>query len=594
MKWNKHCALIILLISITFAFAQVDSLLVESDSLPQPPAELDSLMVVTELDSLDAAVDLDYNKEEEAEWLAYKDLFTKIEQYKTEYRDEQIADSNRGLFWSIQGHLFGLSADNYYIKRGNFTELNSLYPTFQKLQNYNRFYQESNSGDFYVLEKNYYQLPITAIEVVAGIGDYDLGSGYVALKKNYFLNRYNLDFRMNFLKANLFHGSELASNSSGNLVIPFKNSSLDIAFNSISYDGPFNKLSPAFRLSELMFAENSSAVAATYNNEYVDVGLKFTGETYRHITPKSLERTYWQLLLAKQVNSEHWQSEISYEFFYHDEDFYSQELNALSSDLDHLLNLQFRSNYERFNLSSKLVTTLPYQLLTNNEATYNLTNKVKLGVFTNLRKTLKKDSLFTNYTPPTNPSDPASNLLNTLYLNEKNNIGLLFNFVNTNLNLNLSLGNVEIEAEALNTTFKEEYQAFKAQVNGDYTYSYKNYTLNAHSLMRIYQEYDKYNILYTPKFNMTNSVEVIKDIKHNNLIRIGVAHHFFDSYLAYEDNEKVLYPECSLLDFYVGAQITKQFEIRGYWKNILDNQIIAGHRSIPQSLIVLISWSFLN
>ena len=67
MKWNKHCALIILLISITFAFAQVDSLLVESDSLSQPPAELDSLMVVTELDSLDAAVDLDYNKEEEAE-----------------------------------------------------------------------------------------------------------------------------------------------------------------------------------------------------------------------------------------------------------------------------------------------------------------------------------------------------------------------------------------------------------------------------------------------------------------------------------------------------------------------------------------------
>lgn len=593
MKWNKYCTLIILLISTTFAVAQVDSLLVESDSLSQPVTELDSLTVATELDSLNAEANLEYSEDEEdASWLAYKDLFTKIEQYKTEYRDEQIPDSNKGLFWSIQGHLFGLSSDNYYLKRGCFTELNSLYPTFQKLQNYNRFYQESNSNDFYTLEKKYYQLPVTAIEVVAGMGDYDLGSGYVALKKNYFLNRYNLDFRMNFLKADLFHGSELASNSSGNLIIPFENSNLNIAFNSISYDGPFNKLSPAFRLSELMFAENSSAIAATYHNEYVDVGLKFTGETYRHITPKSLERTYWQLLLAKQVNLGYWQSEISYEFFYHDEDFYSQELNSFSSDIDHLLNLQFSSDYERFNLSTKLVTTLPYQLLTNSEATYNLTNNFKLGVFTNFRQTLKKDNLFTNYTPT--PSDPASALLNPLYLNEKNSTGLLFNFTNSNLILNLTVGNAEIETEVLNSTFKEEYQAFKAQIGGDYTYSFNSYKLNAHSLMRIYQEYDKHNILYTPKFNMTNSIELIRDMKHNNLVTLGIAHHFFDSYLAYDDNQKVLYPECSLLDFYAGAQITKQFEIRGYWKNILDNQIIAGHRSIPQSLMVLISWSFLN
>lgn len=592
MEWKKYCSLVILVFSVTFVFSQTESLLVLSDSLNQSVSGLDSLNVAADLDSLTAATIFVENEEDEAlklKYLAYKDLFSKVEQYKSEHREEYIADSNKLLFWSVQGHLFGLSADNYYLKRDKFTELNSLYPTFQKLQNYNRFYQESNSNDFYFLNKKYYQLPVTAIEVVAGMGDYDLGSGYVALKKNYFLNRYNLDFRMNFLKGNLYSGNELASNSSANLVIPFKESNLNIAFNSISYEGPFNKLSPGFRLSSLIWEENSNSVAAIYNNEYVDVGLRFTGEKYKNITPQTLSREYWQLLLAKEVNTDHWHSNISYEFFYHDEDFYSQELNSLSSDIDHLLNLQFNSDYEKFNLSANLVTTLPYQLLSNSEVSYNINTKFKLGVFTNFRKTLHKANLFTDYIPTADAPLPSS-----LYLNEKNNTGLTLSFTDHNLNLNIALGSAEIETEALNASLHEEYQAFKAQLSGDYTYIFNTYKLNLQSLVRIYQEYDKYNILYTPKFNLTNSIELIKDIKHNNLLRFGISHHFFDSYLGYEKSDKVFYPECSLLDIYVGAQITQQFEIRGYWKNILDYQVIAGERFVPQSMIVLISWNFLN
>ena len=94
--------------------------------------------------------------------------------------------------------------------------------------------------------------------------------------------------------------------------------------------------------------------------------------------------------------------------------------------------------------------------------------------------------------------------------------------------------------------------------------------------------------------SMTNSLELSRDVNHDNYIKAGVAHHYFDAYIAFEDKDQALYPEASLLDLYLGFQITKQFEIYAYWKNIFDNRVIVGHQTIPQSITVLISWNFLN
>ncbi len=583
MKLKIYCAIISFLLAVTLCNAQSDSLATVSDSLLFNQAHLDSLGMQTPIDSLDeASTEIDYSD--------YLNLFERVEKYKSESRDSFRSDPNKRLFWSIQGHLFGLSTDNYFIRKDNFTELNSLSPNYLKLQHYNRFYRETLSGDFYHLDKEYYDLPVTAIEVVASTGDYDLGTGYVALKKNKFFDRYNLDFRMNFVKADFYNGSELASNTTGNLIIPFKNSYLDIAFNSVSFEGPYYRLSPAFRLNSTIFEENSQSFSAFYNSNLLKFGLKYSAENYQRITPRTLKREYFQILLNKDFNARNWHGEINYEYFFHQEDFYSQELNSLSSDLDQVLDLYLSSDYDHLNLSNRIVLTYPYQLLTNSELSYTLTENWKFGVFSHFRQTLKKENLFPDFT-----SDTDDNPISTpFYLNEKNNTGLNLHFSSSHINLEAAISNANIETELLNSPFAKDYQAIKTHFAGDIFYSLGKYAFKLSSLMRFYQDYDNYDIHYLPKAMLTNSLEISRDVNHNNFIKTGLAHHYFDAYLAWENSAEVLYPQSSLLDIYLGFQITKLFEINAYWKNILDNQIITGHRTIPQSITVLISWNFLN
>ncbi len=587
MKLNIYSCIFILFFAVTLAYAQSDSLLVVSDSLLFNQAKEDSLRIEAFIDSLE-------NQKAKIDYEAYQSLFEKVEDYKSASRDNFNADRNKGLFWSLQGHLFGLNSDNYFIKKDHFSELPSLYPTFVKMQNYNRLYTDSNSGSFYNLDKEYYQLPVTAIEVVAGTGDYDLGAGFFALKKNKFLDKYNLDFRMNFLKGDMFSGSELASNVSTNLIIPLKNSSVDIAYNSISYEGPYYRLSPAFKLNTTIFEEKSRAISLYYANNYLDLGLKYSSETYKRITPTSLNREYFQLLFAKNFTLDNWQGKASYEYYFHKEDFYSQEFNSLSSDIDQLVSLDFNSDYDRLNLSNKLVITYPYQLLSNTNLYYDLTNQWRLGAFTNFRKTLKKDNLYTDYEFSSDSDSEESLIQAPFYLNEKNNTGIKLNYSKNNLNLALEVANATIESELLDSTITENYQAIKTQLSANYSLAYGKYSFKLASLMKFYQDLDNNDIYYTPQANLTNSVEIIRDMDHDNYIKAGIAYHFFDAYLGLEDKSNVIYNETSLLDLYLGFQITKQFEINAYWKNILDNQYIAGERTIPQSITVLISWNFLN
>ncbi len=586
MKLNVFSSIIILL-AVTCLSAQSDSLLVVGDSLLSQQAREDSLKIEAILDSLE-------NQKPDIDYTAYLNLLEKVEEYKTERRKIFTGDSNKELYWSVQGHLFGLSSDNYFIKKDNFSELPSLYPTYLKIQNFNRLYSESITGDFYNLSKDYYHLPVTAIEVVAGTGDYDLGAGFVALKKNKFLDKYNLDFRMNFVKGDLYDGSELASNSSANLIIPFANSKLDIAFNSISYEGPYYRLSPAFQLNQTIFEESSQALSLYFTNNYLDLGLKYSSGTIKRITPSSLNREYIQLLLAKDLSIEKWHGQISYEYFLHNEDFYSQEFNSLSSDIDQLMDFQLSSHYERLNLSNRLIVTYPYQLLSDTDIFYNLSPNWKVGAFTDNRYTLKKENLYTDYRYSSDPNDNESIAQAPFYLNEKNNTGINLNYSQANLDITCEVGNATIDSELIDSSTKEEYQALKTKISANFSHTYGKYEFHLASLMKFYQEFDNKDIYYTPQANLTNSVEIIRDMDHDNYITAGIAYHFFDAFLGLEDKNNVIYNETSLLDLNLGFQITKQFEINAYWKNILDNQFIAGNRTIPQSITVLISWDFLN
>jgi len=590
MKLNIFFSIIVLLFSVTYLSAQADSLavtsdslLVTTDSLQSSQAFQDSLRNVAILDSLS-------NLEPEINYDDYLDLQNKVEQYKTDSRASFIDDRNKNMFWSLQGHIFGLPSDNYLIKRGNFTELASIYPTSLKLQNYNRFYSEALSGDYYTLSKELYQLPVTAIEVVASTGDYDLATGYFALKKNKFLDKYNIDFRMNFVKGDLYYGNELASNSSSTLIIPLTNSQLNISLNSISYEGPYYRLSPAFQLNQTIFEETSQAISLLYNTSYLDLGLKYSTDSYKKITPNTLNRQYFQLLLAKELAVKHWSGKISYEYFIHNEDFYSQELNSLSSDIDQIVDFEVASDYDKFNLSNRLVLTYPYQLLSNSAVTYNFFSHWQLGLFTNNRRNLKKDNLLTEY----NYDSDTAIAKAPFYLNEKNYTGLDFGFASSDLNLAAKVGYASIKSQLFEYESNNNYIALKSQVSGNYSHTFGKYRLNLASQMKYYIELLGLDIHYTPVASSTSSLELSRDMNHDNFIKAGVSYLYIDSFLALENASSLAYQETSLLDVYLGFQITKQFEIKGYWKNILNNESIAGYQTIPQSITVLISWNFLN
>lgn len=587
MKFKIYLLIIILIFALNLAWSQDLALPTDNDSLSGQEVASDTLGLQAVIDSL-------ANVEEKLDRSDYLDLFSKVEDYKTESRRNFIADENKGLYWSIQGHLFGLVSDNYHIRRDNFTELNSLYPSYLKLQNYNRFYQESQDDYFIDLTKVYYQLPVTAIEVVASTGDYDLGTGYFALKKNKLLDRFNLDFRMNFAKGDFFYGPELASNTSANILIPFSNSSLDIAYNSIAYEGPFHRLSPAFMLKTSIFEDNSQSLSALYKNNIVNFGLKYLSETYKGISDKTLERNKLQILLSKDLNFDYWQANFNYEAFLGKTDFYSQEINSLSSDINHLLDLSLKSNYDKFNLTNRLILTHPYQLITNSDINYNFQENMSLTAFTNFKESIQKNYLIKGYSPGIDPDTGQELSLPIYYLNEKNNSGLSLKYTSKSLNLALTLGNTIIETKLLNTVYKQDFQALKTQFQGQFTQSYGKYAFNLTSRMSFYQDYTNENIHYLPKANLTNSFEIARDVNHNNYIKVGAAYHFFDSYLVFDQELELLHPESSLLDLYFGFQITKLFEINLYWKNILDEQVIAGYRTIPQSITVLMSWNFLN
>ncbi len=575
----------VLLLSIILTFSFSIALSQEASDSLDVIAMPDSLVIQAILDSLDNLE----NQKDIIDYEAYKDLFNKIDSYKTNSREDFQFDSPNANIYSAQDHYFASESNNFIVRKNGFTELSNTQASYMKLQHYNRFYKQTHSAGIYSLEKEYYQLPVTILEAVSGLGDYDLGTAYFAIKKNHFRNKYNLDARMNFLKANLYYGEELASNSSVNLLAPlYEDIKLEVAYNSVSYEGPFTKLLPAFRISEAIFEENSQSFSGLVKSKYFDFGIKYSSEEYRKIMPEILKQNTSQFILGKEYSSEDFRLKTSYEFFLKDENFYSQELNSLSSDINHLLYAELDYRKSTFFTENRLLLSEPYQVNSSSKLGYSFNDDIRLYLQTDFSKSRKKTNLF-----PDNPEWTAL-ITDHTYLNENSYLALGSSYHDSTFYLQGNIGLADIEFENISLDSREEYSALKSELEASIKHKYNKYSINYNTKLKGYYELDGYDMMLTPALIMTNSLDIARDVGYNNYVKAGLSHHYGASYYGFEDNFLVSYQDTSLLDAYIGFQITRLFELRTSFKNILNRDIIYGYKNIPQSVIVTVSWNFIN
>ena len=535
--------MLVVYVSGEFVFADV-----ESDTLDVNQVYLDSLEVEAQIDSL-----LSNSPSSRVDLEAYKELFSRMSTYKDSARKTFRWDEVEQNYYSIQNHLFGVESDNYHIRVNHFTELNNVAPSYMVFQQNARFYDQKKNGLFYDFSKSYYQLPVTVIETMAGMGDYELGSAFFGIKKNHFLNKYNLDYRMNFLKGRFYWGQESASNSSVNFQMPLYGNVLDINYSSVGLDGLYHKLSPVFRIDQLMYSEKTRKLSLYYLNDYVNFGVKLSSEEYSKIAPVTLERELIQFSFEKEYIQDNIAVKYGYEYLIHDENFNNQELNSLSSDVDHILNCDVKYDLDKYTFEQNLVVTNPTQLLSSSKLNYAFNDNITLSLFSDSRKSSIKEEIFTEIDTLNN------NLEDFTYLNEKNYSGITIQLNNSNWDITSSIGNALIDFELIPEDYEENYKAVRFDLSGSYKYWYKKYSLKLSTNIKGYQDYNNYDIVLTPGLTMTNRLDLVKDIEHNNLLKMGLSHYYVSEYVGYEDNDKFLYPNTSLLDFYVGIQITKLF-----------------------------------
>lgn len=531
----------------------------------------------------------------------YDSLHQQIDLFMQKRRDEVLWDNSHSLYWQIHGHFFGTESENKFITREGFTELSNLSPTYNSLQYFNRFYKNTQSTNFINLYKEYYTLPIPLVELIGGTGDYRLNSGYVTFRKNYLFNKYNLDFRMNFVKGNLWKSKEAMTNSSTNIVIPLKQSSIDIGLTTVSYEGPEIKLSPVFRLDRVVYEHNYSSLNAMYRSGFIDLGFKFSQEKYHKIVDKTLERKVAQLLIHKNYSTANWVYDCRYEFFLHKEDFYNQQLNALSSNINSLLYSEIRSQYEKYNFTLSSVITEPYQYILEGKFLYSINSNNTGFIFANSKKISDNDKILSNKFIPMNEDNIQVVFDYDFQLNERLFSGLGYQTRYDKFNFDVKGGLLDVEfSDNHELTLRGSYHKYGARmdVNGSYTYEFGLNRVKIDTKNRFRFALDNVQLLNNAITN--NEIEFSRDMGHHNRVKFGVNYLFADQYLtrknySLEETTSSVYHEyTNAIDIYAGLQISNLFETTLYLKNVLNQQVIFEQKTMPIAVALLMSWNFLN
>lgn len=496
-----------------------------------------------------------------------KQIIQSIQDQNNKEKDEFTLLPN----YSFDYHIKGLLSDQPFVIKQGFLDRNYEIENSLVYQNYMPLYQITKQNQVLSLQLPDYNLRPLLTYSHMGIGAQELKFANLTVQKAHLLNIENLDFYTGYFAQDGF--SLQTQEKSANSILSLKYQMDDLFFKTefmgLNQDFTTNRMKLiSFPTSDYdIVSQQLNEICFTTGFKIFNISYLNKSNSYSSLTDHHYEMK--ENSFSAGINTRLFNQKISYQAQLMQEKAVNDTMKVDENGIWHLLNLE--TQYKKLRLTH-------HSFIKNiNDLYHQSTMSIDL---------LNHLSLIGSYQGYERPKSYYI-LKEDQYFVSKTMFGLSTSYPLLDMDLMIGTGDKHQEIFINQTVIRksEDLNLMSALIKS--SFSYKDYILTVILL----NEYNSSEILYNcAKLNGKYDFNLVRPLKHDNKIFAGLTAYYHSS--VYFLNG--LKDGNTVVDTYLGCNITKLFEFRVDFKNILNTEKYYESSLNPYYIGASVKWNFIN
>ncbi len=518
-----------------------------------------------------------------------------------DYANKKIKDYYTGLSLLNPGvytsnlHFAGPHTAEVALIEDNFSSLSSVATPIHRLKTGFSGSRLSRHGDFYIQEMEYYPYQPALTTIYSGLGENDHNIAEIGFMKNNTLGIKNLLIRADLHFEYGYWGNAIETSGNNRVTANYRTKWGDVSvkYKRLNQEIPSLNIMPVYGLGTYDVTRQKGYTNTTsFESKYFVLAQKIVDEEFEVLEDEGakFKTKTDQVLIGGKYKNDRIDMKLNYEYVQRDANYDIVELYQDNPDSKHIIT--FKSAVKRKFLRFERI--LQYKL---DPDQYSYQNELYVPIFKWLElrgQYSKRDR---------DRSESGSGEENEIYKDSFDDYTEAYTKQQWGAGLKLMFSNLKLE---LITGLQETYNfqqdmigqdAFIEEYNEEDLYAKLNATLGW-SLLKfdcvlanstIYQKKID-NLYYYPELQTKTTLDCRKQLEHDNALKTGLSSFFVSEY----QSERGDNPQYFVLDWYIGFEITKIFELRGYVKNVLNEEEVLRRNLLPRTYMATMQWNFIN
>ena len=489
-------------------------------------------------------------------------------------------------------HAVGLDNALTASERHGFTTLPGIWSRAYILQHYDTFYEQSSRGSTLVYGEDDYTQPVMLTDLQAGLGDYEFNFARLGLKKNQLFGFPGLSYRLDFLaQTGLWTGIDHDQTSMRHyLSARLGKFLIETEYANWAVDASSQDLQPLWwKSSNFVIDHKLRQLYAALRNPWLDLSLLSTAERAKAGTVGlDQKNSSLQLKASKTLKVGKHSLSAEYEHLQTDLD-YSPRNTSVSRIYDDLLKAVYGFSNADLNLQLEAELYDFEHLRLEGDSAWNW-----LGMTLGMRGMVsgldpEPVSLIDIYNPAL-VITPVNQYLNAMAS------GYLSAHLSPALSIGLNAGLKQYHSPGTGPAWEDRTQLPFADMKAGLETSFGSYRLSAGQSVNWQGQAEPvpggFEIAELPQWRYQTHIQLQRDMRNDNRLFGGLSYLGHSSYFSATQSGQE-FSAAGIMDLWAGVQISKLFELKLSFKNVLDTDIY-GVYPVPRSVHATLRWFYLN
>ncbi len=488
--------------------------------------------------------------------------------------DQNIARKNSFFIapnYTIINHLKGEINRTPIIIKNGFLTINEPMNNSLLYQNYIPLYHIEKDNDLFYLNTPLYRERPLLTYTDMGIGSQEIKYANIKFDKDRLLEIDSLNFHAGFFAQDGYSLSiqEKSSNSCLNVNWQNKDYAINLDFLGLNQQFSSERINlVSFPSSQNdVISEHQNQVSLLASSRFIKIGLSNSLHSFSSMSDNHYENNENKYLTGTRLKF--YNNDLDYSIQFHQSnikiDSLKKELNNTYHLLDHsfnICNLTLKNNIIYKNLSD---------LYTNNKLSFAINERISL--ISEYQRQKKEPLIF--------------GIKNDIYSSSSFKAGFITNYSILKSEFTAGVEN-DIQTFDLNNNQLHKYEKLiVVNIQTETSYSYQDYVFNIYFM----NEFNNSEVLnYKAKYVGKSQIKITKNLLYDNAICAGLDFYYQSSVIA----PPQILSSAVVLDTFLGVQITKLFEFKLDFKNMLNTKKYFNDELNPYYIGASIKWNFIN